>query len=71
MSQFTDKISNLFRKSKDTASDGYRKASRNVGSGRKVDLKRTSGFSHDAKTVMRESERMKDDALRDVDRRFG
>lgn len=71
MAQFTNTISSFFRKAKNTASDGYNKASRNVGSGRKIDLKRNSGFSHDAKTVMRESERMKDEALRDVDRRFG
>jgi hypothetical protein len=71
MAQFSNTVRDLFRKAKDTASGGYNKASRNVGSGRKIDLKRNSGFSHDAKTVMRESERMKDSALRDVDRRFG
>jgi hypothetical protein len=81
MSQITDKIGSGLRKAGDvlsdagkstsnTITDGYNKATSHHSSGHSVNLKNNSGFSQDAKDLARDAERMKDNAMRDADRRF-
>lgn len=79
MSQITDTIGSGLRKTGDivadtgkaasnTLTEGYNKAS---GKESKTDrLTKTPGFSQDSKDFARGAERMKDKALRDVDKRF-
>ncbi|QDS71591.1 hypothetical protein FKW77_006267 [Venturia effusa] len=79
MSQITDTLGSALRATGDvvadtgkaisnTVTDGYNKA---TGNESKTDrLMKNSGFSKDAKDIAREAERMKDNALRDADRRF-
>jgi len=79
MSQITDTIGSGLRKTgdvvsdagkttADTITDGYNKA---TGNESKTDrMLNNSGFSQDSKDIARGAERMKDNALRDADRRF-
>jgi len=79
MSQITDAVGSGLRKTGDfiadtgkatsnTVTDGYNKATGKESNTHK--LTKNSGFSEDAKNVARQSERLKEKALRDADRRF-
>lgn len=68
MSQITDNLGSGLRKTGDIVADGYNKA---TGNESKTDrLMKNSGFSQNSKDIARGAERMKDNALRDADRRF-
>lgn len=65
---WTDSIKDLGEKAADTADDAYKKLTGHGGTHSK--LSTNSNFHSDAQKLARDAERLKDDALRDVDRRF-
>lgn len=66
--QVADTAKDVGQKAFDVADDAYKKMIGDGGSHSK--LSTNPNFHSDARKIARDAERMKDDALRDIDRRF-
>jgi hypothetical protein len=66
--QATDTAKDVSQKAVNAADDTYKKITGDSGSHSK--LSTNPNFHSDARKIARDAERMKDDALRDIDRRF-
>lgn len=66
--QVTDTAKDVGQKAFSVADDAYKKVAGNGGGHSK--LSTNPNFHSDARKIARDAEKMKDDALRDVDKRF-